>query len=96
MHKHFNDIIGLTVDWRMRSRYLKYHFEYPTEKMWKIWLLPEDVFLLQTQCEYFQGNSCLCSNRREAAGTATAMTDDYANINIVVLQNKLKKRDSNW
>lgn len=91
MHKYFEDSIGMVSDWKKRGPV----YEVPlrtlyNSKVKNLICAGRCTSVSETMWDIMRVIPC-CAITGQAAGTAAAMTDDFSNIDINLLQNYLVK-----
>lgn len=91
MHKFFRDSIGLVSDWRKRGPVYEVPFRTLYSKEVKNLICAgRCTSVTESMWDIMRVIPC-CAVTGEAAGTAAAMTDNFASLDITILQDKLKK-----
>lgn len=91
MHKFFQDSIGLVSDWRKRGPVYEVPFRTLYSKVVKNLICAgRCTSVTESMWDIMRVIPC-CAVTGEAAGIAAAMTDNFASLDITILQDKLKK-----
>ena len=89
MHKYFEDSIGMVSNWKKRGPVYEVPFRtLYSSKMKNLICAGRCTSVNETMWDIMRVIPC-CAVTGQAAGTAAAMTDDFTNINIKELQQKL-------
>ena len=89
MHKHFDDGIGLIGDWRKRGPVYEIPFSTLYGSRIKNLITAGRCISVTDSMWDISRVIPACAVTGEAAGTAAAMTDDYANLDISILRTEL-------
>ena len=91
MHKFFRDSIGLVSDWRKRGPVYEVPFRTLYSKVVKNLICAgRYISVTESMWDIMRVIPC-CAVTGEAAGIAAAMTDNFASLDITILQDELKK-----
>lgn len=89
MHKYFEDSIGMVSDWKKRGPVYEVPFRtLYGSKVKNLICAGRCTSVSETMWDIMRVIPC-CAVTGQAAGTAASMTDDFSNINIKELQEKL-------
>lgn len=89
MHKYFEDSIGMVSDWKKRGPVYEVPFRtLYSSKVKNLICAGRCTSVSETMWDIMRVIPC-CAVTGQAAGTAASMTDDFSNINIKELQEKL-------
>jgi len=89
MHKHFEDSIGMVSNWKKRGPVYEVPFRtLYNAKVKNLICAGRCTSVNETMWDIMRVIPC-CAVTGQAAGTAASMTDDFSNINIQELQEKL-------
>lgn len=89
MHKYFEDSIGMVSNWKKRGPVYEVPFRtLYNAKVKNLICAGRCVSVNETMWDIMRVIPC-CAVTGQAAGTAASMTDDFSNINIQALQEKL-------
>lgn len=89
MHKHFKDSIGMVSDWRKRGPIYEVPFRCLYSKQVKNLIAAgRCVSVTEPMWDIMRVIPC-CAVTGQAAGTAAAMTDDFSQLDVAQLQDKL-------
>lgn len=91
MHTYFSDSIGMVSDWRKRGPVYEVPFRTLYSKTVKNLIVAgRCTSVTQEMWDIMRVIPC-CAITGQAAGTAAAMTDDFAALDVAALQEKLQK-----
>jgi hypothetical protein len=90
MHKRFDDSIGMVSDWRKRGPIFEVPFRTLYNSSVKNLIMAGRCTSVDDELWDVMRVIPCCAVTGQAAGVAAAMTDDFTNINIKDLQNKLE------
>ena len=91
MHKYFEDSIGMVSDWRKRGPVYEVPFRTLYSKEIKNLIVAgRCTSVTDAMWDLMRVIPC-CAVTGEAAGIAAAMTDDFSSLDVVELQEVLKK-----
>ena len=88
-HKKFDDSVGMFSSWRKRGPVFEIPFRSLYGKEVKNLVVAGRCFSVNDNLWDLSRVIPVCSVSGEAAGTAAAMSDDFANLNVSDLQKKL-------
>jgi len=89
MHKHFEDSIGMVSDWRKRGPVYEVPFRsLYNEEVKNLIVAGRCVSVTEPMWDIMRVIPC-CAVTGQAAGTAAAMTDDFSQLDVAELQEKL-------
>ena len=92
MHKYFEDSIGMVSDWKKRGPVYEVPFRtLYSSKVKNLICAGRCTSVNETMWDIMRVIPC-CAVTGQAAGTAASMTDDFSNINIEELQEKLVEK----
>ena len=90
MHKYFDDSIGMVSDWRKRGPVYEVPFgTLYSSKVKNLICAGRCTSVSQDMWDIMRVIPC-CAVTGQAAGTAAAMSDDFASLDIKTLQNQLE------
>ena len=89
MHKHFDDSIGMVSDWRKRGPIFEVPFRTLYNSSVKNLIMAGRCTSVDDELWDVMRVIPCCAVTGQAAGVVAAMTDDFTNINIKDLQNRL-------
>lgn len=92
LHKHFDDSIGLISDWRKRGPVYEIPFSVLYGKHIKNLITAGRCISVTDSMWDISRVIPACALTGQAAGTAAAMTDDFASLEVAKLQNELLLR----
>lgn len=91
MHTYFEDSIGLVSDWRKRGPVYEVPFgTLYCEQVKNLLLAGRCTSVTESMWDIMRVIPC-CAVTGEAAGVAAALTDDFSNVDIKLLQDTLRK-----